>query len=161
MIRNRLKTFIPPESRWGTIERIFVSPYRRSEIIAGKALAHSVFAVLFAILIIATLKVVFSVALGNIGLVLLTAALVGINGVVMGLLISSVTHTEAESVVVGILCVFAIMGLMTYIVPWETMHPISRFISRIIPYTYGIQAVRQINMVGLGFFDVWHNLVIL
>jgi len=152
---------ITSERSSGTIERIFASPYKRSEIITGKMLAHSIFAILFAVLIIATLKAVFDIALGSIGLVLLIATLVGINGVILGLLISSITHTEAESVVVGIMCVFAIMGLMTYIVPWETMHPLAKYVSSVIPYTYGIQAVRGVNMVGLGFSDVWPNLVIL
>ena len=47
-----------------------------------------------------TLKAVFNVALGNIGLVLLTRTLGGINGVVLGLAISAVTRTEADSLVV-------------------------------------------------------------
>lgn len=152
---------ITAERSRGTIERIFVSPYEKSEIITGKMLAHSLFAIIFTVLIVGTLKAVFNVTMGNIGLVLLIATLIGINGVILGLLISSVTYSEAESVVIGILCIFGIMGLMTYIVPWETMHPIARSISYIIPFTYGIQTIRQVNMVGLGFSDVWLNLVIL
>lgn len=152
---------ITSERTTGTIERIFVSPYKKSEIIGGKMLAHSMFAIMFAILIVVTLKSVFDIALGNIGLVLLAATLIGINGVILGLLISSVTHTEAESVIVGIMCIFAIMGLITYIVPWETMSPIAKYVSHMIPFTYGIQTIRQINMAGLGFSDIWLNLVIL
>ncbi len=34
-------------------------------------------------------------------------------------------------------------------------------ISGIIPFTYGMQAIRQINMVGAGLAEVWPNLLIL
>jgi ABC-2 type transport system permease protein len=145
----------------GTLERIFVTPYSRTEIIGGKMLAFSVLAVIIALLVTLTLKAVFNIALGNPALILLTTILVGMNGVVFGLLISSLTRTEAESVLVGILCIFALMGLMTYIVPWETMHPGARLLSRFLPYTYGIQAIRRINMNGAGFSDVWVDLTIL
>ena len=149
------------ERSTGTIERIFVSPYRRSEIITGKLLAHSIFAVIYSVLFVVTLKLVFNVALGNIGLVLLTCTLVGINGVVLGLGISAVTRTEAESLLVGMMVFLGAAALMTYMVPWETMHVVARYLSQAVPYTYGIQTVRRINMVGLGLSDIWPNLVIL
>jgi ABC-type Na+ efflux pump permease subunit len=152
---------ITSERTRGTLERVFVSPFRQSEIISGKMLAYSAFAVLFVLLVIGTLKAVFNITVGNVGLVVLIATLVGVNGVILGLIISAVTRNEAESVTVGIMAVFAIMGLMTYIVPWETMHPIARTVSHFIPYTYGIQASRLVNMVGLGFSDVWTYLLIL
>jgi ABC-2 type transport system permease protein len=152
---------ITSERARGTMERIFVTPYTRTEIIGGKMLAFSALAVMVALLVTVTLKAVFNIALGNIGLILLTTILVGINGVIFGLLISSLTYTESESVMVGILCIFAFMGLMTYLVPWETMHRGTRLLSQLLPYTYGIQAIRRINMNGAGFFDVWMDLTIL
>jgi len=152
---------ITSERSRGTIERIFVSPYKKSEYLLGKAAAHSVFAIFIAFLFIATLKLVFNVALGNLGLVFLIAVLVGINGAVLGLVVSSVTYSEAESVIIGIMGMLGIMVIMTYWFPWETMHPALKFISRIIPFTYGIQIIRQVNMLGVGISQVWPSLVIL
>ena len=143
------------------MERIFVTPYHRTEIIGGKILAYSVLAVIIALLVTVTLKAIFNIALGNIGLILLATILVGMNAVIFGLLISSLTYTETESIIVGILCFFAFLGLMTYLVPWETMHPGARFLSRLLPYTYGIQASRRINLNGAGFDDVWMDLTLL
>jgi ABC-2 type transport system permease protein len=152
---------VTSERSTGTIERIFVSPYGRSEIIGGKLLAHSIFALIYAVLIVATLKAVFNVTLGNIGLVFLTCGLVGINAVILGLMISVVTRTEAESILVGVLFFLGAMGIITYMVPWETMWVGAKYISQAIPFTYGIQTIRRINMVGLGLSDIWPNLVIL
>ena len=154
-------TAITSERSTGTIERIFVSPYKRLEIIASKMIAHSVMMLMIAILTVATLKLVFDVALGNIGLVLLIIMLIGVNGVIFGLLISSITYTEAESVLMGVICFLGFMVLMTYLWPWETMHPAVEYMSYLIPFTYGIQAMRHVNMIGAGFSDVWLNLVIL
>jgi ABC-2 type transport system permease protein len=152
---------ITSERMRGTLERIFVTPYDKVEIIGGKMLAFSLLAVLIALMVTGTLKVLFHIALGNPGLILLTTILVGINGVVFGLLVSSLTRTDIESITVGILGIFAFMGLMTFLVPWETMHPAAKFISRLLPYTYGIRAIRLINMTGAGFYEIWKDLAIL
>ncbi|MEW6187758.1 MAG: ABC transporter permease [Thermodesulfobacteriota bacterium] len=152
---------ITSERMGGTLERIFVTPYGKAEILGGKMLAFSVLAVIIALLVTITLKALFTIALGNSGLILLTTILVGINGVVFGLLVSSRTRTDIESITVGILCIFAFMGLMTFLVPWETMHPSAKFISRLLPFTYGIRAIRLINMTGAGFYEIWMDLTVL
>jgi ABC-type multidrug transport system permease subunit len=152
---------ITSERSKGTFERIFVTPYKKSEYLGGKAVALSVFAILFAFLFIGTLKLVFNVALGNPSLVFLIAVLVGINGAVLGLLVSSVSRSEAESVIIGIMGMIGIMVIMTYWFPWETMHPALVFVSKIIPFTYGIQTIRRVNMLGLGISQVWPNLIVL
>jgi ABC-2 type transport system permease protein len=152
---------ITSERGAGTIERIFASPYKRSEIIIGKMLAYATLAIIIVILIIVTLKIVFDVTLGNIALVLLVATLVGINAVILGLLISSVTYSEAESVLLAIMFFLGFLIQITYLIPWESMHAISKFISYAIPYTYGVQAIRHINLVGAGFSDIWPDLLIM
>jgi ABC-2 type transport system permease protein len=149
------------ERSTGTIERIFVSPFSRSEIITGKLVAYSILALIYGILFMVTLKAVFDIALVNIGLTLLIITLCGINGVILGLMISTITRTETESVVVGTMIFLGLAALMTYMVPRETMHPIAKFLSEITPFPYGFDAIRRVNMVGLGLSDVWHNLVIL
>ena len=126
-----------------------------------KVVAYSIFAIIIAIIFVGTLKLIFNVALGNFGLVMAIAILVGINGAVLGLLVSSVTYSEAESVVMGMLGMLGALALMTYLFPWETMHPIARFLSNLLPFTYGIQIIRQVNMVGVGIDYIWPNLVIL
>ncbi len=152
---------ITSERSSGTIERIFVSPYRRSEIIIGKMLAHTIFAVIIIILVLFTLKILFDITLGNIALVLLVSVLVGVNAVILGLLISSITYSESESILLAIMCFLGLLIQMTYLIPWESMHAISKFISYAIPYTYGVQAIRSINLVGAGLADIWRDLIIM
>ena len=50
---------------------------------------------------------------------------------------------------------------MTYMVPRGTMHVVARYLSQAIPFPYGFEAIRRMNMVGLVLLDVWPNQVIL
>ncbi len=154
-------TSITSERIHGTMERIFVSPYRRSEIIIGKMIANSILAVVVAIAITFTLKLVFDVMLGNIFLVLLIIILVGINAVNFGLLISSVTYTELESIFMGTVCMFLFMILMGFMWPFETMHPVFTYLSRFTPYIYSVEAIRYVDLAGWGFSDVLPEILIL
>ena len=154
-------TSITTERVSGTMERIFVSPYRRSEIIIGKMLASSILAVIVAIAITVTLKLVFGIMLGNIFLVLLIIILVGINAVNFGLLISSITYTELESIFLGTVCMFLFMILMGFMWPFETMHPVFTYLSRFTPYIYSVEAIRYVNLAGWGFSEVLPEILIL
>lgn len=157
----RSATAITSERATGTIERVFASPYHKSELILGKLLALSIFAILVAFITTASLKAMFDIALGNIPLVLLTATLVGINGVIIGLLISSVTYSEAQSLLVVVLTFLGFIILMTFIWPIETMHPLFTYVSDAVPFTYAIDAIRRLNLLGDGFSDIWIDLAIL
>lgn len=157
----RSATAITSERATGTIERVFASPYHKSELILGKLLALSIFAILVAFITTASLKAMFDIALGNIPLVLLTATLVGINGVIIGLLISSVTYSEAQSLLVVVLTYLGFIILMTFIWPIETMHPLFTYVSDAVPFTYAIDAIRRLNLLGDGFSDIWIDLAIL
>jgi len=154
-------TAITSERSRGTIERLFVTPYTKTEIVAGKLIAQSVFAVLAAMLCVATLAIVHHVALDNIFLVMVIAGLVGINGVIIGLVISSFTYREAQSMLVAVVTFIGIIFLMGFIWPPESMHPVAKYISSAIPFTYATGAIRQLNLVGAGFSDVWQDFVIL
>lgn len=145
----------------GILERIFASPYRKFEIIVGNMIAYSILAVVITILIIITLKVAFDITLANIGLMLLLAILVAFNAVILGLLVSSLTYKPTESLLVGIIAQLFFSFLMTSMYPWESMHPVAKYASYAIPYTYGVQAARHINMVGASFLEVLPSLAIL
>jgi ABC-2 type transport system permease protein len=121
----------------------------------------TIFAVIIIILVLFTLKILFDITLGNIALVLLVSVLVGVNAVILGLLISSITYSESESILLAIMCFLGLLIQMTYLIPWESMHAISKFISYAIPYTYGVQAIRSINLVGAGLADIWRDLIIM
>ncbi len=154
-------TAITRDRSTGTIERVFATPYGKLEVVTGKLLALGFFSTIAASLCVITMALVHDIALGNVFLAVLTAALVGLNGVMIGLLLSCITRTEAESLLLAIITFLGILALATWIWPSESMHPVARCISQAIPITYAINAMRQLNLLGSGFFDIWPNLIIL
>lgn len=154
-------TAITSERSRGTIERIFASPYKGSEIILSKMLAHSLFAIIVALIIILAVKLIFDVVLGNVLLAFIIAALTGVNAVIFGLLVSAATYTEMESVLAGTMGWFLTIFLMGFVWPLETMYPIFHYVGQLTPYFYSLHAMRRVNMIGWGFSQVWPDLVIL
>lgn len=154
-------TTVTSERSQGTMERIFASPYRKSEIILSRMLARSVLAITVSILIVLTLKLMFNVALGDLILALIITTLVGINGVIFGLLVSSITYSELESVAYGITSWLVFMIMMGFMWPLETMHPIFESIAHLTPYLYGVHAIRHVSLVGWGLRQVWLDVAIL
>jgi ABC-2 type transport system permease protein len=154
-------TAITSERSRGTIERIFASPYKGAEIILSKMLAYSFFAVVVALIILVTVKLIFDVALGNIFLVFLIAVLTGVNAVIFGLLVSASTYSERESVIVGTSYWYLFIFLMGFVWPIETMHPIFSYVCQLTPYYWAVTTMNHVNMVGWGYSLAWPTLVIL
>ncbi len=154
-------TAITSERTHGTIERLFISPYKLSEIILSKMFALGIIAVFVVIAILLTLFLLFGVSFSKPLLTALIAFLVGINGIIFGLLVSSITYNELESVALGITSWFLFMTLMSFIWPLETMHPLFKWIASLTPYLYGVHGLRHVSLVGWGFVDVWKDIAIL
>lgn len=158
---NRTATTITEERQNGTFERFFVTPFTKSNMIFGKMLAYTTASIVLAGIITAILSLVFNAALGPIWLVVLIAVITGLTAVALGLLISSFTYNTEESINVSVLLFFIFLILTTLIFQNETMHPIAVFLSKIIPFTYSIIIMREVNLLNLGFYDIWPGLAIL
>jgi ABC-2 type transport system permease protein len=151
---------VTSERSLGTIERIFASPFKLAVIIISKILANSLFAIVVAGVIWLTLKIAFDVTMGNMALTLLLTVVASINAIILGLLVSSVTYTELESILGGVMCWFMAMFLMGLSWPLETMHPIFTYFSKLIPFTYALHSIRNVNLVGWGFIEILPDLLI-
>jgi ABC-2 type transport system permease protein len=154
-------TAITSERSTGTFERVFATPFKCSEIIISKTLARSILAVIVSAVILITLKYVFHITMASPGQALLIATLVGINGVAFGLLISSVTRIELESVSLGITTWFIFITLMGFMWPLETMHPLLQSIAPLTPYFHGVFAMRHVNLLGWQFSQIQQSLAIM
>jgi ABC-2 type transport system permease protein len=154
-------TAITSERSTGTFERVFATPFKCSEIIISKTLARSILAVIVSAVILITLKYVFHITMASPGQALLIATLVGINGVAFGLLISSVTRIELESVSLGITTWFIFITLMGFMWPLETMHPLLQNIAPLTPYFHGVFAMRHVNLLGWQFSQIQQSLAIM
>ncbi len=154
-------TAITSEQSSGTLERIFASPYKKSEIIFSKLMAHTLLALVVATLVIGSLSLFSHILLGNLFLVFLVSLLIGGNAVALGLVISAITKTELESVMGAVICWLQAMLLMGFTWPLETMHPVMAWASRLNPFFYGLQAFKHVNLNHWDLTQIWFHLAVL
>jgi len=145
----------------GVLERVFATPYKKSEIVVGKMVANSIISLVITTMILLTLRIFFNVVLGNIAIILLLAILIAVNGVILGLFISATTGKDTQSLLAAMISLLLFMSTMTFLWPLETMHPLMQLVSRFTPYIYGTLSMRSVNMIGAGFYDIWPNILIL
>ncbi len=158
---NLSSTTITTERIEGTFERFFVTPFKKYHMIIGKLLAFAIVAIVLSIIIILTLKTLFAVTLGPIWLVLLITFITALMAIALGIFISSITYTIRESILMGIMAFYLTLILTPFLFQSETMHPIIGKIPLIIPFTYSIKAMREVNILGFDFYQILPDLLML
>jgi ABC-2 type transport system permease protein len=143
------------ERTQGTIERVMVSPLKRTELVIGYVSGFTVFALIQSLVtllfVVFVLRVHYS---GNLALVFLVAALLTVGSVNLGIFLSTFARNEFQ-IIQFIPLIFGIQILLSGVF-W----PIAQLpqelwpISYILPLTYANEALRDIMLKGSGFSDI-------
>ncbi len=143
------------EKEIGTIEQINVTPIKKYQFIAGKLIPFWIIALFDLAAGLLMARFFFNIPiLGNIFLIFLVASVYLIVVMGVGLFISTITHTQQQSMFLAwfFLVVFILMsGLFT---PVESMPQWARNINVINPIAYFIRMIRMIMLKGSGFQDI-------
>lgn len=148
------------EKTQATNERLFVSPIKSWELMLGYLFSLSLLALIQATLLLSFSYFVFgSKILGSIPLVYSVAIYFAIGSVGLGIFIGFASKTELQAIqVVPLIFVPSILlsGVLvsTDVLPWF-LQPISK----IIPVTYAIDALRNIMLRGLGIREIFWDLI--
>lgn len=138
----------------GTFERMSVTPYSKSDIILGKAIALFLIGLIVSTLGIMSSYVFYNLVLGNILLLgLITVLVVGM-AVSLGLLISSLTSTVVESVELAMYAFFISFLASGILFALESSHSIFNIFVKALPFFYAVDASRRINMLGANWNDI-------
>jgi ABC-2 type transport system permease protein len=143
------------EKEIGTIEQINVTPIRKVQFIAGKLLPFWIIA-LFELAFGLTIgKLLFSIPIiGSLWLIFLSAAVYIFVILGFGLLISTMTNTQQQSMLVSFffMMIFILMsGLFTSI---ESMPVWAQNLDRINPIAYFMRIMRMVMLKGSNFHDI-------
>lgn len=158
---NASVTAITQERIDGTFERFFVTPYSKATMVFGKMVSYVGISLTLSLITIFSLKFFFDVNLGPIWLIGLITFVTGLAAIALGLLVSSVTYTIGESIQVGTLIFFSILILTGLIFQPESMQPFILKLHDVIPFTYSMTAMREVNILGFGFSKVVNDLFII
>jgi ABC-2 type transport system permease protein len=145
----------------GTLERLLATPIKRSEVIFGYLAGYGLFAIIQTLLIVAFS--IFALKLeiaGNVGWVLLTAILLALVALSMGIFVSTFANSEFQMVqFIPVIVVPQIF--FSGLIPLETMADWVKEISYIFPLKYAGDALSNVILKGQGIADIWQDLLIL
>lgn len=143
------------EKEIGTIEQINVTPIKKYQFIAGKLLPFWILALFELAFGLLLAKIVFNIPyLGSLWLIFAVAAVYLIVMVSLGLVMSTITDTQQQSMFLSwfFMIVFILMsGLFT---PTESMPAWAQNINIINPLAYFIKIMRNVLLKGSSFTDI-------
>lgn len=140
------------EREQGTIEQLIVTPIRPIELVIGKVAPYVVIAFwdLVEILVIGVWW--FGVPVhGSVPLLLELSSIFLLTSLGLGILISSVSKTQQEAMMLTFFIMLPSIFLSGYFFPVAAMPRLLQYVSKAIPLTYVLIIVRAIILKGVGF----------
>ena len=149
------------ERKSGTLERLMASPLGKVDFVLGYGLAFGLVATIQAV-------VVTTFSVGALGMdmpgplwaIIMVAALVALVGTSLGLVASAFASTGFQAVQMMPAIIFPQLILCGLIIPREQMPAALEAISRAMPLTYGVQAMKDLSMSG-DQGQIWYEVAVL
>lgn len=137
------------ERQQGTLERLMTTPIGRGDVVVGYALAFGLMAVLQALVLTAFAVWVCGMDVaGALWVVVLVAVLDAVLGTSLGLAASAVARTEFQAVQLMPLIIFPQLVTAGLFLPRDQMPVVLEAVSRVMPLTYGLEALQQLAAGG-------------
>ena len=145
----------------GTLERLFTTPVRKTDLLFGYGIAFGLAAVVQAT--IATLLAASVLDLdtaGDLWLVVLIAVTNALLGVALGLLFSAFARTEFQAVQFMPLVALPQVLLCGLFVPREQMAGWLQAVSDALPLTYAVEALQEVGANPTATETMWRDVAI-
>jgi ABC-2 type transport system permease protein len=149
------------EREMGTLEQVLVTPIRPVVLLAGKMLPFLAVGLLDVLLVLSVGSWIFDLPLRGNLLVLLAATLLYLLATLgAGLLASTVSRTQQQSFLTGMLFIIPAMLLSGVVTPVRAMPGWLQQVTLLNPVRWFIEVVRANLLKGAGFADVWPRLLV-
>ncbi|MHB1456310.1 MAG: ABC transporter permease [Armatimonadota bacterium] len=147
----------------GTIEQIFVSPIKPSELMVGKLIPYIAIAATDIALVTLGGRYIFGVPFkGSMILFIIASALFIISALGIGLLISSISRNQLTAMMIAVLLtMLPVILLSGFVFPISAMPIPIQIVTYFIPARYYLVCVRGIFLKGVGFPVLWPQIAIL
>jgi ABC-2 type transport system permease protein len=144
----------------GTLEQLLVSPLSPAEFLLGKTIPAALVALVDLVTISAVSILWFHIPLRGSVLALLAAALLFIlAAIALGLLISTISHTQQEAFMTMFLLLLPSIILSGFFYPISSMPRVFQIITLVNPVRHFLEIVRGVFLKGTGFVAMWDQYV--
>ncbi len=142
---------ISRERELGTLDGIISAPISRLSIVLGKSLAQVARGLLQAILTLVLAILIFGVVVhGNLALLALLLLLTVFSFIGLGIIISSLASQQETAMTIMMTITFPMLFLSGALFPIQQMPTIMQWISKVLPLTYAVGALRKCIVLGTG-----------
>ncbi len=149
-------TAIVKEKERGTIEQLIVSPIRPVQLMLGKAIPFVIIGYADILLVISVGRLWFRVPIaGSVTLLLCLSGLFIMTTLGLGLLISTMSHTQQQAMMLGFFANPPFMLLSGFIFPIASMPEPMQYLTYLIPLRYFLVIIRGIFLKGVGLDVLW------
>jgi len=139
------------EKELGTLDGILSAPISRLSIIVGKSFAQVVRGLLQAALTLILAILLFGVVVhGNFGLLILLLILTVFSFIGVGVMISAIASEQETAMTIMMTVMFPMMFLSGAFFPIQQMPTALQWISKAMPLTYSVEALRKCIVLGTG-----------
>ena len=149
-------TAIVKEKERGTIEQLIVSPIQAHQLMLGKAIPFVLigYADIFIVILVGLFWFRVPIA-GSVGLLLGLSGLFIMTTLGLGLLISTVSQTQQQAMMLGFFMNPPFMLLSGFIFPIASMPAPIQVLTYLIPLRYFLVIIRGIFLKGVGLEVLW------
>ena len=151
---------IARERELGTLEQLMVTPLRSTELIFGKALPVLFLSYLNFLLMLGLVVFAFGIPMrGSWGLLLTIAFFYLLIEMVWGLMISAVSRTQVQALLLAFMLMMIEVVFSGYAFPVENMPWLLQGIANFVPIKHWLLILRGILLKGAGVDVFWRELL--
>lgn len=148
------------EKERGNIEQLLVTPIQSHELMIGKLIPYVCIGLVIVSLILSVSWFLFQIPIrGNLFTLFVLTLLYISLCLAIGLLASTVADNQQQSSQIVMMFAAPSILLSGFVFPRETMPWPIYGLSHLIPMTYFLQIARGIILKGLGFADLWEQIL--
>jgi ABC-2 type transport system permease protein len=151
------------ERELGTLEQLNVTPIARWELIIGKLLPYGVIGLLDVVLVLLVAIYWFEVPMrGSVALLFATSILYLFCTLGLGLLISTISHTQQQAMMTSTFFILMPMIYLSgFIFPIDNMPRWIQPFTYLIPLRYFLVVLRGLFLKGVGLETIWPQVMAL
>lgn len=150
------------ERELGTLDGILSAPISRLSVVVGKSLAQGVRGLLQAALTLILAIVLFGVVVhGNLALMALLLVLNVFSFIGLGIMISAVSSDQETATTIMMTLTFPMLFLSGALFPIQQMPTAMQWISKAIPLSYSVEALRKCMVLGTGLSGMTTEMLVM